>query len=161
MRLTGAEPGKKADMIETIMVATDFSECGNSAIDNAFDLARQLGAKVIILNVIEREHRNASSYIDFKPIESDEHLKKDIDAAKAKLHEIANAMAGDVPYKIDAFVDRFAADGIIHAVNQEKPDMLVIASHGYSRFKRMVLGSVTDKILQTVACPTLIVRVGQ
>lgn len=145
-------------MVKKIMVTTDFSECGNDAVDNAFELAGPFGAEVILLTVIERESHESSYFIDMKPLESVENAKKAKDQAKKQLAELAEKLAGDVKYKIDAVIDRVAEEGILHAVEKEKPDILVISSHGYSGFKKFLIGSTTDKILRSVDCPVMIVK---
>lgn len=50
-----------------------------------------------------------------------------------------------------------AADEIIGRVAREDIDLLVMGTHGASGFTRLVLGSVTEKVLRQVRCPVLTV----
>mgnify|MGYP006303732323 CR=1 FL=1 len=63
-------------MIDKIIVTTDFSECGNSALKFACGLWKQMGAKVAVLTIIEREKHESAYFIDYKPLESKENADK-------------------------------------------------------------------------------------
>ena len=49
------------------------------------------------------------------------------------------------------------ADEIVARTMRDRPDLLVIGTHGASGFRHLVLGSVTEKVLRQVACPVLTV----
>jgi len=44
-------------------------------------------------------------------------------------------------------------------VAEEKDvDLIVMATHGRSGVRRLVLGSITEKVVRASACPVLVVR---
>lgn len=47
---------------------------------------------------------------------------------------------------------------IVEAANEFKPDLVVVGSHGYSTWERLLLGSVSDSVLHHVPCSVLVVR---
>jgi nucleotide-binding universal stress UspA family protein len=49
------------------------------------------------------------------------------------------------------------ADTIVEAAEQRDADLIVMATHGYTGFKRWTLGSVTDKVVQATPTPVLVV----
>lgn len=53
--------------------------------------------------------------------------------------------------------DPDAADGVLRVARQESPTVLVMTSHGRSGLKKLMLGSVAERILKEVECPILIV----
>jgi len=53
--------------------------------------------------------------------------------------------------------DPDAADGVLRVARQEDPTMLVMTSHGRTGLKKLMLGSVAERILREVECPILIV----
>lgn len=47
---------------------------------------------------------------------------------------------------------------IVEAAEEFKPDLIVLGSHGYKAWERMLLGSVSDSVLHHVHCSVLIAR---
>ena len=50
---------------------------------------------------------------------------------------------------------------IIDCADNERADLIVISSHGRTGLSRMLIGSVTDKLLRGARCPVLVVPVGK
>jgi nucleotide-binding universal stress UspA family protein len=48
-----------------------------------------------------------------------------------------------------------AADSILSFAQERKMDLIVMGTHGRRGFDRLVLGSVTDRVMRTAACPVL------
>jgi nucleotide-binding universal stress UspA family protein len=46
-----------------------------------------------------------------------------------------------------------AADRIVQYAGEHGIDLIVMPTHGYGRFRRLLLGSVTSKVLHDAACP--------
>ena len=55
-------------------------------------------------------------------------------------------MAGDV------------AGNIIDLAAEEKADLIVMTTHGYSGITRWMLGSITERVLRDAPCPVLVIR---
>ena len=47
---------------------------------------------------------------------------------------------------------------IVETAEEWKADLIVIGSHGYSRWERLLLGSVSDSVLHHAPCSVLVVR---
>ena len=47
---------------------------------------------------------------------------------------------------------------IIRVAESEKADLIVIATHGLTGWRRLAFGSVTDKLVRTAACSVLVLR---
>ena len=50
------------------------------------------------------------------------------------------------------------ADEIIRAVEEKDIDLVISATHGRTGLKRLILGSVTERLMQTLPCPLLVLR---
>lgn len=50
------------------------------------------------------------------------------------------------------------ADAIIDVADQEKADLIVMGTHGWSLAKRLLLGSVSTSVLHHAHCDVLVVR---
>ena len=46
---------------------------------------------------------------------------------------------------------------IVDCAENERIDLIVMSSHGRSGLSRMLIGSVTDKVLRAASCPVLVV----
>lgn len=51
-----------------------------------------------------------------------------------------------------------AAEDILRVAEEKNVDLIVMATHGRSGVRRLVLGSVTEKVVRAAACPVLAVR---
>ena len=47
---------------------------------------------------------------------------------------------------------------IVETAEAIRPDIIVLGSHGYSRWERLLLGSVSDSVVHHAPCSVLIVR---
>jgi len=134
-------------MLKRLLAPTDFSDLSAHGVRYACALARDMGADVIIFNVLVLDESNA---VD----------KREIEQHKRRLGEfvsekIADACAG---LKIRQLVDAGQPFGaIVDCAEKEGVDLVVMSSHGRTGLSRMLIGSVTDKILRGAPCPVLVV----
>ena len=50
------------------------------------------------------------------------------------------------------------AEQIVRVAEKEKVDLIVLGTQGHSGFKRLMIGSVTDRVLRACKCPVLAVK---
>jgi len=140
---------------KNILVPTDFSESAEYALDYACDLARTLGAKVHLLNVIgvpvlgvpELGVALTSSVIDSLVTENQGELDQ-LAAARAERCQIGEVLlrTGD------------ARDVINQTSNELHIDLIVMGTHGRRGVSRALLGSVAETVVRSAPCPVLTVR---
>jgi nucleotide-binding universal stress UspA family protein len=134
-------------MLKTILAPTDFSDLSADGVRYACQLAKDTGAEIIIFNV---DVLDESNRVDKREME--QHKKRLGDFVAEK---VADAGAG---LKMRQLVDAGQAFGaIVDCAEKEGVDLIVMSSHGRSGLSRMLIGSVTDKILRGGACPVLVV----
>ena len=51
-----------------------------------------------------------------------------------------------------------AADVILSLAQEREADLIVMGTHGLRGFDRLMLGSVTDRVMRAASCPVLAVR---
>jgi nucleotide-binding universal stress UspA family protein len=73
---------------------------------------------------------------------------------EARLDEFARAACPDVPVG-GMVVEGNPAEKIAEAARTLEADLLTMPTHGYGAFRRLLIGSVTSKVLHDVACPVL------
>ena len=139
--------------ITRILCPTDFSEESDHAIDLAVVLAGAYRAR------IAAGHVAATAVV---PLEigtpsgvSLEDAEIDALVAKTTARFAAASRAG---LDLEVFVDRGApADRILHRAAALPADLIVMGTHGSRGFERLVLGSVTERVLRQARCPVLTV----
>ena len=135
--------------IGRILCPVDFSDFGRRALDYAAAIARWYEATVSVLYV--SPNRPA---MDVPPMVMDE---KDRACLMTKLRALTAHLPADVT--VDLRIEE-ASDvhrEILRQAEATRADLLVLGSHGRSGFDRLLLGSVTEKLLHKAACPILIV----
>jgi len=138
-----------------ILATTDFSPNSDKAVDYAIQLAKRLGAKLILLHVVPEP-----SALDY-PIEgiSSEEIKGWQQAAEKKLAEQFARVK--LAYKEVESAQRTALhprDGIVQAASDLSADLLIISTHGYTGWKHLLFGSDAEIIIEHATCPVLVVR---
>ncbi|MEQ8232340.1 MAG: universal stress protein [Gammaproteobacteria bacterium] len=153
--------------IKHVLVATDGSEGSRKAAGVAGELARGLGARVSVLMVQSEElimpHAwGAGEYPAASPwgAMSVDEIRQLIEsrAAEKELPETAAAL-GELAAP-PTLVQRWghAAEEVCRFAEDEQVDLVVIGSHGRSGLKRVLLGSVSNAVVNHAPCPVTIVR---
>ena len=133
-------------MLKRILAPTDFSELSVRGVRYACELAKEVGAEVTILNVVTVDESGIN--------------KREMGEHKQRLDEFVAKNVADVSanLRISKLVDAGQAYfAIIDCAENERIDLIVISSHGRSGLSRMLIGSVTDKVLRGASCPVLVV----
>jgi len=138
--------------LKNILCTTDFSDFSNHAIPYGIRLAKAFGAKLYVCHVI-----------DITPIAAyDEAVVQWVDQQKAVTdyaQDQLNSLVGEQPLDVEQVViPGHPVDDITHLAQEKQIDLAIAATHGRSGLKRMVLGSVTERLMQTLPCPLLSVR---
>jgi universal stress protein A len=131
-----------------ILVPLDFSECSQKALQYATALARQFGAELELLHVVEPYPAVPEMYpIDVETVQD----------GKAELENLRGAIGRDVGSRISVRVGTPHLQ-IAEAARDLKADLIVISTHGRKGLSRAVLGSTTEKVVRHAPCPVLVVR---
>ena len=148
-------------MIYKILVPTDGSETANKAVSYAVGLAKQLGAKITLLSIINFDGFMAEivSAIDspdylIEPIE--DYLKQSAEAYLKEGEKICTKNGIQSKKVIRA---GHPVEEIVNETVKSKVDLIVMGSKGRSALKAAFLGSVTFGVLHRDAkTPVLVVR---
>jgi len=134
-------------MLRTILAPTDFSEISTRGVRYACQLANDVGAELIIFNVVTVDESNAIDKREMAQhkIRLDEYVTDKLADAGAGL-KMRQMVVGGQPF-----------GAIVDCAEAERVDLIVMSSHGRSGLSRMLIGSVTDKILRGAPCPVLVV----
>jgi universal stress protein A len=141
--------------ITSILVPTDFSKHSERALAYAIPFARQFGAKLTLLHVIEP--------IATPDFEASFPLRIENATAKRSCEGVLTKTAeklGIEPELLDSKLVRFGRpyNEIANAARTLKADLIIIATHGYTGFKHAFLGSTAERVVRHAPCPVLVVR---
>lgn len=135
-----------------ILVPTDGSECSVDAGRHAAYLAKELGAKVLILNVVDT---GLAFHAGIHYAES----KAEMDRAGKDATATVKALCDQAGVECEELVmEGRPQDVIVDVADKAKIDCVVIGSTGMSAIERVLIGSVSDYVLKHVRCPVLLVR---
>lgn len=145
-------------MYKRILVAIDGSDTSEHAFDNALNLARENGAQLQPLYVIDNPliAYDASGYDPtvFRDACMQEGERILADALARMRHEnVAGA-----PRIVDvAPVGEDIAERIRISATEFDADLLVLGTHGRRGFKRLFMGSVAERVARSAQLPVLLV----
>ena len=145
-------------MFKTILIATDGSELAEKAVHQGLQLAKDLGARAIVVTVTEPwiAYGMPEGGIDFPIADYDAAVAASATRMLASSANIAKTIgiACDVVHVKNAF----PAEGIIAECKRRGADLIVMASHGRRGVTRLLLGSQANKVVTHSTVPVLICR---
>jgi universal stress protein A len=140
-----------------ILCPTDFSEPALVALKRAEELARHFSAELWVAHVIPEvsgSHSFPDPQADFKfdvPLYQQELAIY----AENLLKELVSQQISVEVRTRDLVTTGRAAEEILRIAAAEHMDLIVIASHGESGWRRLVFGSVAEKVVRHAPCPVL------
>lgn len=141
-------------MLSRILVPVDGSDNSLRALDHAIFLAKSTGAGVTAMNVIESP---PTVYIESQKLIDDIMVKYRTESAK--ILDRCKQIAEKAGVKIETVIaEGDTASNITGYAQKEGFDLIIIGSRGLGKFKEMVLGSVSNKVLHHSKASVLIVR---
>jgi nucleotide-binding universal stress UspA family protein len=145
--------------IQRILCPIDFSDFSRRALDHAVAIATWYESTITLLHVC-----TAVPVAAYAPgtgvVPSAALTPEDRDMVLASMKRLAEGEAGaEIPIEFDIAEGSTAAE-ILAKAEAMSADFLVMGTHGHSGFERLVLGSVTERVLRKAACPVLTVPKG-
>lgn len=134
-----------------ILVPTDFEEASQSALAKARDLAGRLGLEVVLIHTYTIP---VAIYPGFDPIMAPDLTEQIAAAAKRSLETLAAEQGG---LRSELRCGDPAAE-ILRAIEELKPELVVMGTHGRKGVARLFLGSVAEKVVRSSPAPVLMVR---
>ena len=147
-------PGARRQSIRSILVPLDFSKPSERALEQAATLAREFGAKLTVLNVVEPIAMPDFAYYPLM-MEND----KVVASAHKRLTQFSarQGIAKDLVEKV-LVRNGPAHREITDAARTLKSDLIVIATHGHTGLAHVLLGSTAERVVRHAECPVLVVR---
>lgn len=149
-------------MFKKILIPSDGSPLSAQAANAGICFARSINAEVVALHVTQPFAATigfdgmAAAYA----ITDEDYEKASSEQAEVYLKQIFDrAETAGVSVETRAVSNFNVADGIVQAADESGCDMIFIGSHGRSGLSRLLLGSVTAKVLSLASGAVLVYRV--
>jgi nucleotide-binding universal stress UspA family protein len=144
------------EQIESIVFPTDFSEAAGDAAPLAFELAKELGARLTIFHCVEQDvpppyyAAGITSIFEL----NDEVLSM---ARQQMATLLPDSLAEELEHDFVIREGR-SAQQLVEYASESAADLVIMATHGYSGLEQAMLGSTTDRVMRNTPCPLLVVR---
>jgi nucleotide-binding universal stress UspA family protein len=135
-----------------IICATDFSDFSNRTVNYGIALAREFEAKLYVCHVIDLSSVAIYGEFQLDPVGLQNRIMKD---AREQLEELIGQQHKEWEPLITV---GHTADEISRIVEEKNIDLVITATRGRSGLKRLILGSVTERLMRTLRCPLLVVH---
>jgi nucleotide-binding universal stress UspA family protein len=148
--------------LKKILIATDGSELESKAVAEGIGLAKALGSHITILTVTAPLNSLGDQGIAFASLP--ESIRRQAlaylagDADRTLSAALSAAKTAGVSADAMKLENQHPHDAIIAAAKSNGAELIVMASHGRSGMKAVLLGSVTQKVLTHSKLPVLVCR---
>jgi nucleotide-binding universal stress UspA family protein len=150
--------------MKRVLIALDYDPSAQKVADEGFLVAKAMNAEVILLHVItDPEYYSSTEHVTIMGFaRSEEIIPKKLDSVDElkkvahKFLEKSKERLGDKTIKIVLKEGGFA-DSILTAAKDLHADLIVMGSHSRKVSSRIIMGSVTKRVLQKTTRPLLII----
>jgi nucleotide-binding universal stress UspA family protein len=142
--------------MKLILCPIDFSEFSARAYDHALSLAEHYQAKLVAQHVVELwRYPSADFAASAELYEEFRHSLRE--SRKKQLQEFVKNHTHDEIQTELVVHQGMAPDSILSFAQAQKTDVIVMGTHGRRGYDRLMLGSVTDRVMRRAPCPILAV----
>jgi nucleotide-binding universal stress UspA family protein len=152
-------------MFTRILVPLDGSSLAEGAIPHAELFARIFGSNIFLLQVLDpTSYHEMPNTVDplrwqLRKAEAEAYMQGIAHRVRKNLGEKFMVAEDEKKSRVDYFVrEGKAAENIVDFAHTENIDLLVICTHGSSGLSRWNISSVTQKVINLIYLPVLIVR---
>ncbi len=142
-----------------ILVCTDGSPDSEGAIHAAFQLAQTTGSAIVLLEVVYfmagyelQSPDTLTPAINLEVLQAQETAVQE-NLAKWKAEAAKTGVALETRTRVSAS----AYEGIMEEAGESQPDLIIMGRHGYTGLTRLLMGSVTARVIGHSPCHVLVV----
>jgi nucleotide-binding universal stress UspA family protein len=140
--------------LKKILVPTDFSPASEQAFKYAIKFAEQFDAELTVIHVLTPSPPSAADLAGV-PAFSDHELDK---AEKDLRDLVGRAREAGVASSHSTFRVGLAPHEIVETAKELDVDLIVIATHGYTGWRHLCIGSTAERVVRAAPCPVFVVR---
>jgi hypothetical protein len=123
---------------KNVLIATDGSKFSEAAASEALGIAKRCGSSLIVISVASSDAEIAS--------------------AKDNVHKVSEAAEKEGVKTTSVVTTGKPYEAIIETSKQKKADLIVVGSHGRTGLARLLMGSVTERVIGHAEAAVLVVK---
>jgi nucleotide-binding universal stress UspA family protein len=141
-------------LLDSVLVAFDFSDTSMSALTYGENLAHTFGGRLHVLHVADVIATSTAQFYPEGP--GDPEVK----ATELAMNQLCAFLSShDGPAATPAVrLSRSPADAIVKYAREIHADIIVVGTHGRGGMSRLLMGSVAEHVVRNAPCPVLVVR---
>jgi nucleotide-binding universal stress UspA family protein len=146
--------------LNNVLVPTDFSEPSRHALDYGRHFARQFGARLHVLHVVENVMITGGAEV---PVAALQQVEQGLETVAArKMNETITADDRATLQIVTAVRGaRAASIDIVEYAREHEIDLIVMGTHGRGPLQHLLMGSVAERVVRTAPCPVLTVHAAE
>ena len=139
---------------ERILVATDFSDSSERALELAIGIAEQFDSELTLVHSWEAPNYSYAAGV-FAPVDLVSPIER---AAVARLEDATTKLKARFPKAKSLLRAGVPWEAVLDSATQAKADLIVMGTHGRRGLERALLGSVAEKVVRMSPVPVLTVH---
>jgi nucleotide-binding universal stress UspA family protein len=146
--------------LKRVLVPTDFSDSARHAFTYGLSFAKEYGAELVLLHVVENVTVGYAS--DLFPVPMAEVFQEISGYARAELSKLGQeARERGVAGVSEQVIQGKPSSEIIRFASENHVDMIVLGTHGKGMLDQALFGSTTERVVRRAPCPVLTVRTAE
>jgi len=145
-------PAPETPRFSKLLICTDNSSSSPGVINTGLEIGRLTSAKLRLLEVV------MTPLYQYQLLTSLEQMREREEEVRARLEPYqASAAEAGVDLEVRVRTSAAAYEGIIEEVETDRPGLIVMGRKGSTRLSRLLMGSVTERVIGLSGCSVLIV----
>lgn len=158
MLITRAQEGG-AHPVNRVVLTLDGSDLSEQALPHAAEMAKALGVGVTVLRAVSL-NPYGEAFTEYAPIHAGRDVAGEMESeaqeyVAARVAELQSAGVADATGSV---VTGYPASVILDEVGDAGDKLVTMATHGRAGMARLLLGSVTDRVVRHSAGPVFVIR---
>lgn len=140
-----------------IVVATDGSQYSENAVREAVNIAKRCGSTLIAVSVVPSETESPFDIVHSE-MQKGMIAEKELGEAEKTVKKVKEiATEAGVTAKGFVYGGR-PYEAILEIAKEEKADLIIVGSHGRTGIAKLLMGSVTERVIVLTECAVLVVK---
>jgi nucleotide-binding universal stress UspA family protein len=144
--------------LHRILIATDFSDYSNEALEYAVYLARGFGADLYLLHVFEPPFFSHTGVSPSVRPEVHQWIKEMKEEESNKLNLLATEIRHQVAKVHGIFKEGTPFLEILKTAGEIPAHLIVLGTHGRTGLAHVLMGSVAERVVRKASCPVFTVK---